>query len=127
MQTPEFVAVVVRPGETLASLAATWLRDPSRAWEIAEYNGIAAAAPGQELVIPLRPFRRGGLTPERYQTVPVLVYHQFAEKSTNKMTVSREAFEAQMRCSRRRATRSSAWSNSSPSWSSAGSCRRKPW
>ena len=29
--------------------------------------------------------------------MPVLVYHQFAEKSTNKMTVSREAFEAQMR------------------------------
>jgi peptidoglycan/xylan/chitin deacetylase (PgdA/CDA1 family) len=97
VQTPEFVAVVVRPGEDLASLAATWLRDPSRAWEIAEYNGIAAAAPGQELVIPLRPSRRGGLTAERYQTVPVLTYHQFAEKSTNKMTVSRDAFEAQMR------------------------------
>ncbi len=96
VQTPDFVAVVVRPGESLASLAATWLHDQSRAWEIAEYNGIADAAPGLELVIPLRPFRRGGLTPERYQTVPVLVYHQFAEKSTNKMTVSREAFEAQM-------------------------------
>ncbi|MHB8834313.1 MAG: polysaccharide deacetylase family protein [Candidatus Methylomirabilia bacterium] len=96
VQTPEFVAVVVRPGETLASLAAAWLRDQARAWEIADYNGIADVVPGQELVIPLRPFRRGGLTPERYQTVPVLVYHQFAEKSTNRMTVSREAFAAQM-------------------------------
>lgn len=96
-QTPEFVVVVVQPGETLASLADTWLRDQARAWEIAEFNGIAAAAPGQELVIPLRPSRRGGLTPERYQTVPVLAYHQFAEKSTNNMTVSREDFEAQMR------------------------------
>jgi len=97
LQTPEFVAVVVQPGETLASLAATWLGDQSRAWEIAEFNDIDAAAPGEELVIPLRPFRRGGLSPERYQTVPVLTYHQFAEKSTNRMTVSREAFEAQMR------------------------------
>jgi peptidoglycan/xylan/chitin deacetylase (PgdA/CDA1 family) len=96
VQTSEFAAVVVRPGETLASLAAVWLRDQSRAWEIADYNGIAEVVPGQELIIPLRPFRRGGLTPERYQTVPVLVYHQFAEKSTNRMTVSREAFEAQM-------------------------------
>jgi len=96
VQTPEFVAVVVQPGDTLASLAGTWLRDPARAWEIAEYNVVDSAAPGQELVIPLRPFRRGGLTPERYQTVPVLTYHQFAEKSTNRMTVSREAFEAQM-------------------------------
>jgi len=96
VQTPEFVAVVVRPGETLASLATVWLHDQSRTWEIADYNGITAVVPGQELVIPLRPFRRGGLTPERYQTVPVLVYHQFAEKSTNLMTVSRDAFEAQM-------------------------------
>jgi len=96
VQNPDFVAVVARPGETLASLAAEWLHDQSRAWEIADYNGIASLVPGQELAIPLRPYRRGGLTPTRYQTVPVLAYHQFAEKSTNKMTVSREAFEAQM-------------------------------
>jgi peptidoglycan/xylan/chitin deacetylase (PgdA/CDA1 family) len=97
LQTRDFVAVVVQPGDTLASLAASWLGDPSRDWEIAEYNDVSAAVPGQELAIPLRPYRRGGLTPEQYQTVPVLVYHQIAEKSTNKMTVSREAFEAQMR------------------------------
>ncbi len=97
VRTPGFAAVVVRPGETLATLAESWLGDPSRAWEIAEYNGVADAAPGQELVVPLLPFRRGGLTQERYQTVPVLSYHQFAEKSTNRMTVSRENFEAQMR------------------------------
>jgi peptidoglycan/xylan/chitin deacetylase (PgdA/CDA1 family) len=96
VQTPEFVALVVQPGDTLESLAARWLQDPARAWEIADYNGVTAAVPGQELAVPLRPWRRGGLTPERYQTVPVLVYHQFAEKSTNRMTVSREAFEAQM-------------------------------
>jgi peptidoglycan/xylan/chitin deacetylase (PgdA/CDA1 family) len=96
LRTPDFVAVAVRPGDTLESLASAWLGDPARAWEIAEYNGVATAAPGQELAIPLRPFRLGGLTAERYQTVPVLVYHQFAEKSTSKMTVSREAFEAQM-------------------------------
>ena len=47
VQTPEFVAVIVQPGDTLASLAATWLNDPARAWEIAEYNDIAAADPGQ--------------------------------------------------------------------------------
>jgi peptidoglycan/xylan/chitin deacetylase (PgdA/CDA1 family) len=96
-ETPAFVALAARPGETLASLARSWLRDPSRAWEIAEYNGSADVAPGQELVVPLRPFRRGGLTPERYQTVPVLAYHQFAEKSTGRLVVSAEAFEAQMR------------------------------
>jgi len=96
VQTRDFAAVVVQPGDTLASLAATWLGDPARDWEIAKYNDVSAAVPGQELAIPLRPYRRGGLTPEQYQTVPVLVYHQIAEKSTNKMTVSRESFEAQM-------------------------------
>jgi peptidoglycan/xylan/chitin deacetylase (PgdA/CDA1 family) len=97
VRTPDFVAVLVRPGDTFESLASTWLGDSTRAWEIAEYNGVTEAAPAQELAIPLRPFRLGGLTAGRYQTVPVLVYHQFAEKSTNRMTVSREAFEAQMR------------------------------
>lgn len=96
LQTSDFVAVVVRPGETLAALAATWLHDADRAWEIAEYNEVAEAIPGQELAIPLRPFRRGGLSADGYQTVPVLVYHKFAERSTDRMTVSREAFEAQM-------------------------------
>ena len=105
LRTPDFVAVAVGPGDTLESLAAAWLGDPGRAWEIAEYNGVAAAAAGQELAIPLKPFRPGGLSPERYQTVPVLVYHQFAEKSTNKMTVSREAFEAQMRLLREKGYR----------------------
>lgn len=97
LRTPEFVAVTVRQGDSLASLASAWLGDPARAWEIAEYNEVAEAAPGQELAIPLKPFRLGGLTKERYQTVPVLVYHQFGEKSTNRMTVARETFEAQMR------------------------------
>ena len=105
LRTPDFVAVAARAGDTLESLAAAWLGDPARAWEIAEYNGVAAAAPGQELAIPLKPFRLGGLTAERYQTVPVLVYHQFGEKSANRMTVSREAFEAQMRLLREKGYR----------------------
>ncbi|HWR98784.1 MAG TPA: polysaccharide deacetylase family protein [Candidatus Methanoperedens sp.] len=105
LRTPEFVAVAVRPGESLESLAVQWLGDPERAWEIAEYNGVATAAPGQELAIPLKPFRLGGLTPARYQTVPVLVYHQFGEKSANKMIVSREAFEAQMQLLREKGYR----------------------
>lgn len=105
VQTPGFVAVVVQPGQTLSSLAATWLKDPARGWEIAEYNGLDEAVPGQELAIPLRPFRRGGLTPESYQTVPVLVYHQFAESSTGKAVVSRGAFAAQMQLLKERGYR----------------------
>lgn len=93
----DYVAVVVQPGDTLASLAAVYLHDPARDWVIAEYNRVSEIASGDELVIPLKPFKRGGLGPDRYQTVPVLSYHHFAEKSTDRMIVSLESFEAQMR------------------------------
>lgn len=93
----DYIAVVVQPGDSLASLAATYLRDSKRDWVIAEYNDVSAIAAGDELVIPLKPFKRGGLAPDRYQTVPVLSYHHFAEKSTDRMIVSQDSFEAQMR------------------------------
>jgi peptidoglycan/xylan/chitin deacetylase (PgdA/CDA1 family) len=97
MALPEFVAVVVEPGDSLSSLALKYLGDPSMDWIIADFNGITSAAPGLELVIPLKPYDRGGLTPEGFQTVPVLCYHQFSETETDKMTVTRSAFEKQMR------------------------------
>lgn len=103
--TREFAAVVVRPGDTLEALASRWLRDPGRDWMIAEFNGVAAAVPGAELAVPRRPFRRGGLTALRYQTVPVLSYHHIAERSTGVTTVAREAFEAQMRLLKERGYR----------------------
>jgi peptidoglycan/xylan/chitin deacetylase (PgdA/CDA1 family) len=96
VRTAELVAVVAQPGETLETLAATWLGDPARSWEIATYNGVDAAAPGRALVIPLLPSWRGGLTPERYQTVPVLAYGRFGDREAGPGAVSREAFAAQM-------------------------------
>jgi peptidoglycan/xylan/chitin deacetylase (PgdA/CDA1 family) len=95
-RTAGFVAVVAQPGDTLAGLAGRYLGDAGRDWEIAEFNGVQGAVPGEALVIPLAPPRPGGLRPDRYQTVPVLSYHNFAEKGPNAMTVTREAFEAQM-------------------------------
>lgn len=94
---PEFVAVVVQPGDSLSSLALKYLGDPSLDWVISDFNGITSVAPGLELVIPLKPYDKGGLTPEGFQTVPVLCYHQFSETEINKMTVTRSAFEQQMR------------------------------
>jgi peptidoglycan/xylan/chitin deacetylase (PgdA/CDA1 family) len=94
---PEFVAVVVQPGESFSSLALKYLGDPSLDWMIADFNGITSVTPGMELVIPLKPYDRGGLTPDGFQTVPVLCYHQFSEAETNKMTVTGSAFEKQMR------------------------------
>jgi peptidoglycan/xylan/chitin deacetylase (PgdA/CDA1 family) len=93
---PDFIAVIAQPGDTLSSLAARYLKDPSLDWRIAEFNGISALNPGQEVVVPLGPGDLGGVTPRGYQTVPVLVYHKFSKQVSDRMTVREDAFEAQM-------------------------------
>lgn len=94
---PHFVAVIVQRGDTFSSLAAKYLHDPSRAWFISEFNGIASLSPGQELIIPLKAYEKGGLTFEGYQTIPVLCYHKFSKNNGDTMTVRESAFEEQMR------------------------------
>ncbi len=95
---PDFVAVIAQPEDTLASLAAKYLNDPSMDWLIAEYNGLSALKPGQALIIPLKPYEKGGLTLKGYQLVPVLSYHNFSrDRSTSRMMVTEAAFEEQMR------------------------------
>jgi len=95
---PDFVAVIAERGDTLSSLAGKYLNDPSMDWFIAEFNGIDTLHPGQDLIIPLKPYERGGLTLKGYQTVPVLSYHNFStDRSTNKMIVTQAAFEEQMK------------------------------
>ena len=93
---PDFVAVIVQPGDTLPSLAARYLNDPSLDWRIAEFNGISALKPGEGVVIPLKPLDLGGVTSRGYQTVPVLVYHKFSKHASDRMTVREDAFEEQM-------------------------------
>jgi len=94
----DFVAVIARQGDTFSSLAAKYLSDASMAWFIAEYNNLSVLNPGQALIIPLKPYQRGGLTLKGYQTVPVLSYHNFSlDRSTSRMTVTKTAFEEQMK------------------------------
>ena len=95
---PRFIAVNPQPGDTLKSLAALYLKDPGKDWVIAEFNNVKAVEPFQPLVIPKEPFKIGGLTPTRYQTVPILTYHHvIRDGPVNKMTVSSSSFEEQMR------------------------------
>ncbi len=52
---------------------------------------------GPANVIPLNDDKKGGLTLEGYQTVPVLSYHNLSlDDSNNRMTVSQTMFEEQM-------------------------------
>lgn len=82
--------------DSLAGIAARFLSQASRAWEIAQANGdrwqVQAGVP---LVVPLRVRNPGGVTFDGAQTVPVLCYHRFGSGSS-KMIVSPAQFDAQL-------------------------------
>lgn len=96
IEDPQFVLVTVGPNETLASLAHTHLNDESKAWLIADYNGIDILTPGQQVVIPRVPFNLGGIERKGYQTIPVLLYPELARTpstSTASTAVDAGAFD----------------------------------
>jgi len=92
----DFVLLKTMPGDTFSSLASTYLKDPNKGWMIADFNGIKTLSPGQELIIPLSPLDRGGLKADGYQTIPILVYYNFSDSRSDKMSVSKDDFETQM-------------------------------
>lgn len=96
--------IIVRPKEndTLTILARQYLKDPDKAWAIAEFNDVSAVTPEEELVIPRRTFRRGGLSHNGCQAVPVLVYSGFTKSRNSARLVSKSRFAAQMKELRRR-------------------------
>ncbi|MBN2255581.1 MAG: polysaccharide deacetylase family protein [Deltaproteobacteria bacterium] len=94
---PGFIAVIASKNDTFSSLASKYLNDPSKGWVIADYNNLDVLKPGQQLIIPLTTEVTGGLTPRGYQTVPILAYHNFSDNRSDKMTVKKADFEAQMK------------------------------
>ncbi len=95
--SPGFVPVIVKEGDTLASLAEKYLDDPDKSWMIADFNEVTSVNAGQEIIIPLKTVAKGGLSPRGYQTVPILTYHNFSETKENLMMVKKDTFEQQMR------------------------------
>lgn len=92
-----FIAVVAKEGDTFSSLSTEYLKDPSWDWFLAEFNEVDSPEPGQPLIIPLNPEKRGGLSLRGYQTVPILSYHKFSTTESKKLSISQEMFEQQMR------------------------------
>ncbi len=93
---PPPLLVMAHQGDTPASIAQRYLNDGSKAWMIVEYNGSAAFSGGDPVMVPMAPFRPGGLTPDGYQTVPVLAYDDIGESSGQTRQVSPSAFKHQM-------------------------------
>jgi peptidoglycan/xylan/chitin deacetylase (PgdA/CDA1 family) len=91
-----FVIVTAKSKDTFSSLAETYLKDPRKGWSIASYNGTKSISTGQKLVIPLTPVTYGGLRTDGYQTVPVLLYYQVAEKTKNRRTTTAQQFQKQL-------------------------------
>lgn len=82
--------------DSLAGVAARFLNQASRAWEIAQANGDRwTLQTGVPVVVPLRVRNPGGVTFDGAQTVPVLCYHRFGT-GASKMIVSPAQFEAQL-------------------------------
>ncbi len=64
---------------------------------IEDYTGLRAFAPGQEVVIPRRPWNPAGVTPGGYQIVPILTYHNLGEQAKGRLVLAAASFREQMR------------------------------
>ncbi|MGD9016346.1 MAG: polysaccharide deacetylase family protein [Desulfobacterales bacterium] len=70
----DFLIAKVEEGDTFSSIALRYLKDPSLAWLVKEFNRAQVLTPGQTLLIPLRPYRMGGVAENGYQLVPIFAY-----------------------------------------------------
>ena len=93
----DFIIVTATVKDTLSSLAAEYLNDPSKGWLIAEFNHIKTLTPGQELIVPLSFFNKGGLKSGGYQTVPILSYYRLSKNKPGKSAITQDDFKAQMK------------------------------
>jgi len=96
-ESDDFAVTFAKPGDTMQSLAAKYLGDASKAWLIEDYTGTTTLQPGQEVVIPRRPWNLTGVDPGGYQIVPILCYHNLGAESKGRLLLGASKFEEQMR------------------------------
>jgi len=96
-ESEDFVVTFAKTGDTTEGLAAKFLGGATKAWMIEDYNGTATFSPGQEVIIPKRPWNPSGVEATGYQLVPILVYHNIAPQARGRLVLGAKAFEDQMR------------------------------
>jgi peptidoglycan/xylan/chitin deacetylase (PgdA/CDA1 family) len=96
-ESEDFLVTFAKPGDTPESLAARFLGDPGKAWMIEDYNQTTTLTPGQEVVIPRRPWNLAGVEASGYQLVPILVYHNLGSEARGRLILAAKTFEEQMR------------------------------
>jgi peptidoglycan/xylan/chitin deacetylase (PgdA/CDA1 family) len=95
-ESEDFIVTFAQPGDTPDTLAARFLGGADKAWMIEDYTGLRAFSPGQEVVIPKRPWNPAGVTPGGYQIVPILTYHNLGEHAKGRLVLAAASFREQM-------------------------------
>jgi peptidoglycan/xylan/chitin deacetylase (PgdA/CDA1 family) len=96
-QSEDFIVTFAQAGDTPVTLAERYLGGADKSWMIEDYTGLRAFAPGQEVVIPRRPWNPSGVTPGGYQIVPILTYHNLGEQAKGRLVLAVASFREQMR------------------------------
>jgi peptidoglycan/xylan/chitin deacetylase (PgdA/CDA1 family) len=96
-ESEDYFVVIAKSGDTAASLAARLLGDAAKDWMIEDFNGASTFSPGQPVAVPKRYWNLSGVSPDGYQLVPVLCYHNLAPQSKGRMILAAKVFEEQMR------------------------------
>jgi peptidoglycan/xylan/chitin deacetylase (PgdA/CDA1 family) len=92
----ELIAVKAGPEANLDELARRYLGKSTRKWIIKDFNQINSVSEGQLVLIPRRNYRPGGLAPDGFQVVPVLVYPDLAAVKSEKASRIVDRFQRQM-------------------------------
>jgi peptidoglycan/xylan/chitin deacetylase (PgdA/CDA1 family) len=91
-----FIRIIPKQGQSLFDIAKEYLSDSNLSFRISEFNNMDFPSIGKPLVIPLKPMYPYGIRENGLQTIPILSYHSFSWKTSDKMTIRKEDFEAQM-------------------------------
>ena len=96
-ESDDFVVTFAKAGDTAETLAKRYLGDAAKAWMIQDYTGAQMFEPGQEVVIPRRPWNPSGVEAGGYQIVPILCYHNLGPESKGRLLLAASKFDEQMR------------------------------
>jgi peptidoglycan/xylan/chitin deacetylase (PgdA/CDA1 family) len=96
-ESERWIVTFARDGDTAESLAQRYLGDVSKAWMVEDYAGTRTFVGGQEVVIPRRDWNPAGVTPNGYELVPILTYHNIGPESKGRMVLGARKFAEQMR------------------------------
>jgi len=78
----DFIIVHTTEEDSPDQLALQYLKHPSEKWRILDFNQTDSLIPGKDILIPLKPYKLGGISAEGYQTIPVLAYRELSDEAS---------------------------------------------